>query len=72
MTGMSYFCLLTGIFVLVLGVFGTYSGEISDRYSRLIHRNQQPKKFWFTIALHYLVGVGFIGYFLYVAFANSR
>lgn len=56
--------------MLVLGVFGTRTGEISDRYSRLIYRNQEPTKFWFTVTLHYLIGVGFIGYFLLTAYES--
>jgi hypothetical protein len=60
-----YGLLLFGVFSLFLAVVGTCTGETWARFGRVIRRDKEPKEFWEDVAACYLIGVCFIGYFLY-------
>jgi uncharacterized RDD family membrane protein YckC len=60
-----YIFLILGFISLAVGVISTCTGVSWARYGRVIHRAQEPKEFWWDVVTCYLVGVWFIGYFLY-------
>ena len=61
----SYGLLVFGVFSLFLAVVGTCTGEAWARFGQVVSRAKEPKQFWQLIAIYYLGGVCFIGYFLY-------
>jgi hypothetical protein len=60
-----YFYLILGIISLSVGVVSTCTGVVWARFGRVIYRAKQPKEFWEDVVACYLIGVCFIGYFLY-------
>jgi hypothetical protein len=67
-----YIFLILGFVSLAAGVISTCTGVSWARYGRVIHRAQEPKEFWWNVAIYYLAGVLFIGYFLYKLHAPSN
>jgi hypothetical protein len=61
----SYALLAFGVFSLALAVVGTCTGEAWARYGRVVYRVKEPKQFWRLIAIYYLGGFCFIGYFFF-------
>jgi hypothetical protein len=70
--------LLAAVFVrpphifLVLGILSacaatvfTYTGKAWVRLNGWVYRDKEPGWFWWEVALYYLCGVWFVGYFLY-------
>jgi len=57
--------LIFAITFFSLGVFSTFTGKASTRYS-WVYRAEEPKEFWWVVAIQYLIGVLFLGYFLYL------
>jgi hypothetical protein len=60
-----YGLLIFGVFLLFLAVRGTCTGEAWAYLGQVVYRDEEPKKFWWLIATHCLVGLGLIGDFLY-------
>jgi hypothetical protein len=60
-----YIFLILGVISLCVGVVSTYTGVTWARYGRVIYRTKDPRRFWQDVATTYLIGVCFIGYFLY-------
>lgn len=56
---------LFGIVCLSIGVGSTNSGRVWLRF-RWAYRTEEPKTFWWDVALYYLIGAGFIVYFVYL------
>jgi hypothetical protein len=52
--------LLIGIVLLFMAVVSTLTGESLERWGRMVSRAEQPKRFWWDIALCYLGGIFFI------------
>jgi len=52
-------------FVLVIAVIFTLSGEALERYGRMVSRAEEPKRFWWNVAMFYLGGIFFIALYLY-------
>jgi hypothetical protein len=61
----AYASLIFGAFGLFLAVVGMRTGETWTRYGRVVRRANQPIQFWCSVGTCYLVGIGFITYFLY-------
>jgi hypothetical protein len=57
--------LICGIGLLFLAVGGALTGQTLARYGQIINRSENPKNFWWTVALYFLGGVSLIGYYLY-------
>ena len=58
--------LIFGVLSLVLAVVGTRTGEAwAAKLVRKSYRNRAPKQLWLLVAVQYLGGVFFVGYFLY-------
>lgn len=60
-----YFYLILGIISLSVGVVSTFTGVAWARFGRVIYRAKQPKEFWEDVVACCLIGLCFIGYFLY-------
>jgi hypothetical protein len=54
-----------GMFLLLLAVVYTYTGKAWIRFHSWVYRADEPKRYWLEVATYYLLGVGFVGYFLY-------
>jgi hypothetical protein len=57
--------LMLGILSISAAVVFTCTGKAWVRFNGWICRAKQPGWFWWGVALYYLVGVCFVGYFLY-------
>jgi hypothetical protein len=68
----SYGLLIFGLFSLLLAVVGTCTGEAWARFGHVVSRAKEPKQFWRLIAIYYLGGICFIGYFLYRVYGLSN
>jgi len=60
-----YIVFTFGAALLFAGLVWTYTGKAWDRYRGWVYRAGEPKRFWWTVAMYYLVGIGLIGFFLY-------
>ena len=60
-----YGLLISGVFFLLLAGAATLTGEALAR-GGVVYRTEEPKEFWWVIAIECLGGVGLIGYFLYL------
>jgi hypothetical protein len=54
-----------GIFLCCFAAIGAYAGKLWVRF-RWICRAKELKWFWFEVALYFLCGLGFIGYYFYL------
>ena len=70
--------LLAAVFIkpphifLVLGLLSASAatvfastGRVWVRFNGWVYRAKEPKWFWYEVAVDYVIGAGFIGYFLY-------
>jgi hypothetical protein len=60
-----YIFLMLGVISLSVGIVSTYTGVTWARFGRVIYRAKEPTDFWWDVATCCLIGVCFIGYFLY-------
>jgi hypothetical protein len=60
-----YLFLILGLISFSGAVVATCTGKSLSRFGRVIRRAQKPKQFWCDVAIGYLAGVCFVGYFLY-------
>ena len=54
-----------GVFLFLLAIAGTLTGEAWAR-GGVVYRAEEPKEFWFLIAMDCVCGCVLIGYFLYM------
>jgi hypothetical protein len=64
--------LILGVISLCVGVISTCTGVSWARYGHVIYRTKEPRQFWEDVATCYLIGVCFIGYFLYEVYGLSN
>lgn len=57
--------LTLGILSIAAATVFTSTGKVWVRVSGWIYRDREPRWFWYEVALYYLVGACFVGYFLY-------
>jgi hypothetical protein len=57
--------LFFGIGVIILAVVYTCIGKVSDHSFGWVERATDPKGYWLGLAVYYLVGLGFVGFYLY-------
>jgi H+/Cl- antiporter ClcA len=58
--------LLIGIVVLLLAVVFTLTGESVQGWGLpIVSRAEEPKRFWWAVALFYLTGIFFIALYLF-------
>ncbi len=60
-----YGSLAFGVFLLLLALAGTLTGEAWARWG-VVYRAEEPREFWLLIAMDCLGGFVLIGYFLYL------
>jgi hypothetical protein len=60
-----YIFLILGVISLSVGVVSACTGVTWARFGRVIYRAKEPNQFWEDVLATYLIGVCFIGYFLY-------
>ena len=66
-----FICLIPGVIFLISAVVSTCTGVSWARYGRVIHRAEEPMQFWEDVVSCYLIGICFIGYFLYKVYRLS-
>jgi hypothetical protein len=57
--------LLIGIVLLLVAVVFTLTGETLERGYGIVERTDEPKRFWWNVALFYLSGIFFIALYLF-------
>jgi hypothetical protein len=57
--------LLVGIGFIAIGVVYTCMGKAYARFHGWVYRADNPKGYWFEVALYFVLGAGFIAYSLY-------
>jgi hypothetical protein len=62
--GSSNVFLIAGVVLLSLGVVCTCTGQVSARFS-WVYRTEEPRVFWWLVAVYYLAGAVFVGIFLF-------
>ncbi len=68
-----YYFLVLGAIFLLAAVVSTFTGKTYGRYGRgWARRANEPTEFWWTVAIYYIGGVCFIGYFLYKFYELSN
>ncbi len=61
-----YYFLVLGVIFVIAAVVSTCTGKTYAKYGHgLASRAKEPTEFWGTVAIYYISGVCFIGYFLY-------
>ena len=68
-----YYFLVFGLIRFIAAVVSTWTGKTYGRYGRgLASRAKEPTDFWWTVAVYYISGICFIGYFLYEVYRLSN
>ena len=67
-----YLFLTLGCIAFCAALIWTYTGKAWVRFHGWVYRAEEPKWFWWEVALYYLVGAGLIGYSLYKTYGSSR
>ena len=65
------FLILGGISILAATVFAA-KGKVWVRLNGWVYRAKEPGWFWWEVALDYLIGACFIGYFLFKIYRLSN
>ena len=60
-----YIYIIIGLIFFSNGLISTCIGKVSARF-HWVYRAEEPKQFWWLVAMNYLAGLGFIGYFMYL------
>jgi hypothetical protein len=60
-----YIFLILGVISISAAVVFTFTGKVWVRFNGWVYRAKEPKWFWWEVALDYLIGFGFVGYFLF-------
>lgn len=58
------FLLLGDISISAAAIFTVY-GKVWVRFNGWVYRKKEPRVFWGEVAIYFLAGVWFVGYFLY-------
>jgi len=58
--------LILGVISFSGAVVSTCTGKSWGRFGGFVYRAEEPNQFWWLVATYYLIGVCFIGYFLYL------
>jgi hypothetical protein len=64
--------LTVGVISISGAVFFAYTGKVWVRFSGWVYREEKPRVFWGEVAAYFLVGVFFVGYFLYKVYGHSN
>jgi hypothetical protein len=61
-----YLFLIIGGISLTAALVWTCTGKAWTRFHGWVYRAEEPKRFWLEVAMDCLIGVAFIGIFLYL------
>jgi len=67
-----YIFLILGVVSLLAAVVFTCTGKVWVRFNGWVYRAKEPGWFWWEVALDYLIGGCFIGYFLFKIYGLSN
>ncbi len=67
-----YVFLLLGIISISAATVFTCTGKVWVRFNGWVYRAKKPGTFWLEVALYYLGGVWFVGYFFYKIYGLSN
>jgi hypothetical protein len=67
-----YIQLILGVIFFSAGVVSTCTGKAFARSGGWAYRTKEPIQFWLSVAIYYLAGAWFIGYFLYKVYELSN
>jgi hypothetical protein len=67
-----YIFLILGVISFSAALVSTCTGKTYGRYGGWAYRAKEPRDFWGVVAVYYLVGVWFIGDFLYKVYGSSN
>jgi hypothetical protein len=62
--GKPLFCLIFGFIFFSLGVLWTLTGRVWLRFHGWVYRVDEPKTFWWNVAVFFLIGLFLVGYCL--------
>ena len=57
--------LILGVVLMVMALISTLTGTALVKYRGIVHRAEDPKAFWESIAVDCLLGLIFLGLYLY-------
>jgi len=57
--------MILGVITISGAAFFAYTGKVWVRFSGWVYRDKEPRVFWGEVAAYFLVGVFFLGYFLF-------
>ena len=60
-----YIFLILGVISISAAVVFTCTGRVWVRFNGWVYRTKEPRSFWGEVAAYFLVGLFFIGYFLF-------
>lgn len=60
-----YIFLILGDISISAAVIFTVYGKVWVRFNGWVYRDKQPGSFWGEVAIYYLGGIWFVGYFFY-------
>jgi amino acid transporter len=64
--------LIFGMGIMFLAMVYTCIGKVSDHSFGWVERSNDSRGYWLTLAVYYLGGLSFIGFYLYKVHASSR
>jgi hypothetical protein len=67
-----YIYLILGVLSFSAAVVWTCTGKAWIRFHGWVYRAEEPNRFWLEVVTYYLIGLGFIGVFMYKAYGLSH
>jgi ABC-type microcin C transport system permease subunit YejB len=59
--------LILGTVLMAMALIFTLTGRCLVKYQGIVNRDKDPKTFWQNVAVYYLLGLLFLGLYLYTA-----
>lgn len=60
-----YIFLILGVVSISAAAIFTCMGKVWVRFNGWVYRSQEPGSFWSEVAILFIIGVCFVGYFLF-------
>jgi hypothetical protein len=67
-----HYYLAVGLILILVAVVSTLTGKTYARYVGWASRVKEPTDFWWGVAIYFVGGLCFIGYFLYKVYGHSN
>jgi ABC-type microcin C transport system permease subunit YejB len=62
-----HMALILGTVLMAMALIFTLTGRCLVKYQGIVNRDKDPKTFWQNVAVYYLLGLLFLGLYLYTA-----